>query len=247
MIRYFAPAWLPHWMQSTHPIVRHYRSRPGIMWLRQIMFAGVIILFFLLGGLSLPVLYFAFSLMTITYNAASTAHKLHNARQQHTWDLLRVTPISRRELLLSTWAGTVWQLQDTWMLPFYLVLQVLAVLGVVVYGLWFDVIPLTYWAWWVTGGLLVILLQPLADMFYGGMIGVLSAGITRDRSSAQGLALCAAFMYWAAWFIFSMSLLTNSWQWGISGVQLSLLLGIPLVIPLIFGGLAFQLACAVLP
>lgn len=228
------PSWRPAWTRRDHPVVRQYLRRPPALRFGFLIVFSAVMLFLMFGGLSLPMLYFLFSLIVLLHIAINTGDKIHLAREGFTWDLLRSTPFTQREVLLSLWAASFWQINRTWIMFFYRVLHGVLVIGVIVYSLLFADIPLTHWFLVLFTGTLVITVQPFADMYYSGMVGLLSASLTHDRMTGQGLAVGGVLVYWVLWLTLSGLVLWSS-TGNLELIHVLLLLTIPLILPLMIG------------
>lgn len=242
MVSYASPKNLrPAWTRRDHPIVRQYLRKALPIRFGFLIVGGAVVLFLLFGGLSLPMLYFLFSLIILLQIAIHTSDKIHQAREGYTWDLVLATPYSQREVLLSLWAATVWQVNSTWLMLFYRLLQGMIVTGVIVFSLLFAEIPVIHWTLVLVGGTLVIAIQPFADMYYSGMTGLLSANLTYDRMAAYGLAVGAVLVYWFVWLgLTGLVLVTNAGQLELAAI-LSVL-ALPVVLPGLAGYVFFRLA-----
>lgn len=231
----------PAWTRPDHPIVQRYLRKPFTQRYNYAILGGVISLFLLFGGLSLPLLYFLFSLTVLLHISVGTADKIQTERECFTWDLVRAAPFSRSEVLLSIWASSVHQLHRTWLMWIYRLLQGLIVVGLIVFALWFGEIPAQEWLVVLVGGTLVILVQPYADMYYSGMVGLLSAHLVHDRLTAQGVATGAVIAYWLAWIGLALLILLSNMT-RVTGAQIMLVLLLPLLLPLVVGYSAFRFA-----
>jgi hypothetical protein len=241
-MRLFPSRWLPLWLRNDHPIVRRHLRKPLLGGLNQMIFGGTFSLFLLFGGLSLPMMYLLFSLIVLVQLAAGTAGKIYDERERHTWDLIRAAPFSRREVLLCTWAAGIWQIDRTWVMPFYRLLQAIVVVGLLVFGLMGDIpahlsLPL------LAGGTLLITLQPLVDMYFGGMVGLLTANVIQGRAIAQAAAVCVTLVYWGAWIALSAAVVFSDLT-QLTLAQVFLVVSFPLLLPTIVGYAAFRVAVA---
>ena len=233
-------SWRPNWTRRDHPLVRQYLRGPHTVRFGFLIVLSAVALFLMFGGLSLPMLYFLFSLIILLHIAVNTGDKIHLAREGSTWDLLRAMPFTQREVLLSLWAASFWQINRTWVMFFYRTLHGILVTGVIIFSLLFAEIPLAQWFLVLFTGTLVIAVQPFADMYYSGMVGLLSASLTHDRMTGQGLAVGGVLVYWLTWLILSGLVLWSS----VGELELShvmLLLTIPLILPLVGGYTTLQI------
>src|SRR5262249_10166493 len=137
-IQIHAENWIPASLRLRHPLVQHHLRKPVQPYFRFVVLIGSGLLFMLFGGLSLPMLYLFLSLLIFIQLAAGTAERIYRSQEVCTWDLIRVAPFSRRDVLLSTWAAGVWQLNRIWIVSVYWVLHGLVILGVMIFGLWFG-------------------------------------------------------------------------------------------------------------
>lgn len=226
--------WLPGWMRPTHPLVRHALHKRPSGELRYVVFGSAIGLFMLFGGLSLPILYLFLWLGILVQQAVAMAGRLHEAQVKHTWNMLRVTPFSARELLLTAWAGSFWQLNQSWVMSLYRLLQGMAVIGLMVFGLWFADFPAEQSALVLLAGLVAITFQPIVEVYLSGMIGLLCAGLLRRQIGALALAVLLVLGYWCAclgivvWAVFAD---TD----GLGLAQLLTALTLPSLLPLALG------------
>ncbi len=232
---------LPMWLRQGNPLVQHHLRQPALRYFRNLMFGSSIGLFALFGGLSLPMLYLLLSLVILLQLAAGTAERVYRAQEVHTWDLMRVAPFSRREVLLSTWAAGIWQLNRTWTVPLYWVLHGLVIMGVMVFGLWLGEIPMRQAGLVLLGGTLLIALQPFIAMYFSGMIGLLCASLFGDRIMSLAIAGLVVLFYWAFW-IGGILLLAAADLDEIEAVQIVGIISLPLLIPLGAGYIAQRVA-----
>lgn len=234
-------SWQPSWARADHPIVQRHLRKPFTQRYNYAILAAVLSLFILFGGLSLPLLYFLFSLTVLMLVSVGTLDKILSERESFTWDLLRSAPFAPGEILLSTWASSIHQLNRTWIMWIYRLLQGLLIVGLMIFSLWFGDIPSQHWLVLLVCSTLVIVLQPYADMFYSGMIGLLLAHIIRDRLTAQGIAIGAVVLYWLAWVgLAVLIVLSNTGQ--ISALHITVVMLLPVVLPFIIGYIAFRIA-----
>lgn len=234
-------AWLPAALRQGHPLVQHHLRQPALRHFRNLMFGSSIGLFALFGGLSLPMLYLLLSLVILMQLAMGTAERIYKAQEVHTWDLMRVAPFSRREVLLSIWAAGVWQLNRTWTVPLYWVLHGLVILGVMIFGLWLGEIPMQQAGLVLLGGTLLIALQPFIEMYFSGMIGLLCASLFGDRILSLAAAGLVVLCYWSLW-IGGLVLLALSDLEQIETGQVVGIISLPLLLPLAIGYFAQRVA-----
>ena len=237
---YIDMQWRPAWSRRDHPLVRPYLRKPLALRFGVFIVLSAVLLFLLFGSLSLPMLYFLFSFVVLLHIAVNTGDKIHVAREAFTWDLLHLTPFSRREVLLSLWAASLWQISLTWIMLFYRLLHGVVMVGVIVFSLILTEIPVGQWFLILLGGTLVLIFQPFADMFYSGMVGLFSAKLTHDRITAQGMAVGGVIVYWLAWLGLT-GVIVLSVTGTLSLEQILLLLLIPLALPLSLGYLTFRI------
>ncbi len=236
LMRAFSPRWLPNWMRRDHPIVQRHLRKPLLGGINQVIFGTTFVLFLLFGGLSLPMMYFLFSLIVLVQLAAGTVGKIHDERERRTWDLIRVAPFSRREVLLSTWAASLWQLNRTWLMPFYRLMQGIIIIGLMVFGLWLGNIPERLSLDVLVGGTLLIALQPFVDMYFGGMAG---------RTNAQAAAIGLVLLYWGMWIALTSALVFADFN-HLTTLHIVTIIGLCLLLPVTLGYGAFRLAQAVM-
>lgn len=237
----FSSRWLPAWTQRDHPVVRWQLRNPALKGINGVIFGSTVGLFLIFGSLSLPMLYFLLSLMVIIQLAVGTTRKIHTQEDNRVWELILATPLPRHEVLLGTWAAGMWQIQQTLLMPIYRLMQALIVIGILVFGLWFAEIHIQPWLAMLVGGTLVIIVQPLADMYFGGMIGLLSANLIKDRVLAQAFAITAVLMYWAVDISIVLLLLSYDLS-NLSAGRVIAALVAPVVLPTALGYCAFKLA-----
>ena len=232
---------LPLWSKSTHPIVIRYRGQPVLKRFQIMLVILSVVAFLLLGGLSLPVVYCLFWLVALLFVATSTAEKVYHERENLTWDLVRLTPYSTRELLLSLWAASLWQLNRTWLMWIYRVLHAFTIVGLLVYVILIAEVPTDQWLTLLFMATLLIVLQPLMEMYYCGMIGLVAANHLPDRGSAQGLTVGAVLIYWFIYVAGSVALLYSAGR-GLTAGHLNGLFMLSLLVPLALGYLAQRIA-----
>jgi hypothetical protein len=238
---FFSNYTLPAPLRQGHPLVQHHLRQPALRHFRQLIFGSSIGMFMLFGGLSLPVLYLLLSLVIFIQLAAGTAERVYRAQEVRTWDLIRLTPYSRREVLLSTWAAGIWQLNRTWTIPLYWVLHAFVILGVIVFGLWVGEIPVQQATGVVLGGTLLIAFQPFVEMYFSGMVGLLCASLFDDKLISLAAAGLIVLGYWALW-IGGVVLLSAIDLAGFGTAQLVSILLLPLLLPCIVGYVAQRVA-----
>jgi hypothetical protein len=226
------------WLRRDHPIVERYLRRPQPRRLQALIAACASVTVLLFGSLGLPVIYLMFSLLLLAQMTVSTVEKAHEAA---TWDLIRLTPFARRELLLSLWAASLWQLQRTWIMRIYQLLHAMVMIGVLVNSIVSNQFrPETALAL-VLVITLFIAVQPYAAMYFSGMTSLAIANRLRQRENAQGLALGLMLVYWLA-SVGSVLAFIYPYSNGLPGGRLNQLLLVPLLMPLILGWCALLLA-----
>jgi hypothetical protein len=225
---------VPMWLRQGNPLVQHHLRQPALRHFRHLMFGSSIGLFALFGGLSLPMLYLLLSLVIFIQLAAGTAERVYRAQEVHTWDLMRVAPFSRREVLLSTWAVGIWQLNRTWTVALYWVLHGLVILGVMIFGLWMGEIPMRQAGLVLLGGTLLIAFQPFFAMYFSGMVGLMCASVFGDRVVSLATAGMVVLFYWA-FCIVGLLLLAASDLEKIEPIQILVIVSLPLLTPLVVG------------
>jgi|FLYN01.1.fsa_nt_gi hypothetical protein len=241
LMRLLPSRYFPHWLRQEHPIVQRHLRKPLVDGINQILFGTTSVLFLLFGGLSLPMLYLLFSLIVLIQLAAGTVGKIHDERERCTWDLIRVAPFSRRELLLSTWAASLWQLNRTWLMPFYRLMQGIVIVGLMVFGLWLGNIPPHLSPMVLVSATLLIALQPSVDMYFGGMIGLLAANMYHGRAGAQAIAVGVVLLYWGVWIALTGALFLSDLN-QLTALHVGLVVGICLLLPSILGYSALRVA-----
>jgi len=231
----------PNWMRANHPIVQRYLRQPLLMRFNLLILCVVVGLFLLFGGLSLPMLYFLFSLVVLLQVALATADKVQSERAGLTWDLVRSAPFTATEVLLSLWAASIRQVNRTWVMIFYRLLQALLVIGMLVFGLWYAEIPGNSWFMLLICATVVIIVQPFAEMYYGGMVGLLCATLTEDRLNVQTFTIGAVLFYWLSWIALVMFVILSNLN-QLLFIHIIATFLIPLMLPLVLGFTAFQAA-----
>ena len=235
--------YAPNWMRADHPIVQRYLRQPLLMRFNLLILCVVIGLFLLFGGLSLPMLYFLFSLVILLQVALATADKVYSERAGSTWDLVRTAPFTSAEVLLSLWVASIRQVNRTWAMLFYRLLQGILVIGMLVFGLSYAEIPGQSWLLLLICGTFVIIAQPFAEMYYSGMVGLLCANLTQDRLNAHAFTVGGVVAYWLSWIALVLFvMLRNLNHLAFAHIITAML--IPLMLPLILGFAAFQFARA---
>ncbi len=226
------------WLRRDHPIVERYLRHPQPLRYQALIAASASGLVLLLGGLSLPVIYLMLSLLLLMQMAISTVNKAHDAA---TWDLVRLTPFDRRELLLSLWAASLWQLQRTWTMRVYQLLHGMMTIGLTVYIIVDGDLSRDQALALLPVITLFIALHPYVTMYFSGMSSLAIANRLRHHENAQSIALGVILLYWLAsvglFLIFGLF-----YEMQTSGSQLNQILLVPLLIPLILGWLALLLA-----
>lgn len=236
----FITTWLPAWMRPSHPLVRYHLHKSLPDGMHYVVFGSTIGLFLLFGGLSLPVLYLFIWLVILIQQAVTMALRLHDAQIKQNWDLLRLTPFSPREVLLTTWAGSFWQMHQSWVMRLYRLLQGIAVIGLIVYGLWMAEFPMQQAVLVLTAGVGAILLQPIVEVYCSGMIGLLCARLFPHQAGAVGLAAAAMLLYWCACVLFVLVVIFTDKD-GLSLWQLLIVLMLPSLLPAGLGYVTLRL------
>ncbi|MAS37874.1 MAG: hypothetical protein CL610_28015 [Anaerolineaceae bacterium] len=231
----------PRWLRSGHPIVRRYVRQPMPAYLQALLFAMMISVFLMLGGLSIPVLYCLFSLAVLVQVAVSSANKVYQARRSSTWDLVRIAPFSSRELLLSLWTASVRQLSRTWFMMVYRLLHAMTIIGVIVYTLLFTNTHPQQALLILLTGTAMIVVQPFAEMFFCGMVGLAGANRLRDQHNGQGFVVGVVVLYWLG-YVGGVLALLMAQQMNLSGEQLVAIFVTPLILPALFGSVALRIA-----
>ncbi len=231
----------PTWMRADHPIVQRYLRQPLLMRFNLLILCVVVGLFLLFGGLSLPMLYFLFSLVVLLQVALATADKVYAERAGSTWDLVRTAPFTTTEVLLSLWIASIRQLSRTWVMLFYRLLQGILVIGMLVFGLTYAEIPGQSWFLLLICGTFVIIAQPFAEMYYSGMVGLLCASLTQDRLNAHTFTVGAVLAYWLSWIALVLFMMMRNLN-RLLFAHIAAAMLIPLMLPLILGYAAFQFA-----
>jgi hypothetical protein len=243
LMRLVPPRFLPDWMRRDHPLVQRHLGKPLLVGMNQVLFGTTFVLFLLFGGLSLPMLYLLLSLILLIQLAAGTVGKIYDERERCTWDLIRVAPFSRREVLLSTWAASMWQLNRTWLMPFYRLMQGIVIIGLIVFGLWLGNIPTHLSLLALVGGTLLIAIQPFVDVYFGGMVGLLAANVIGGRTSAQATAIGMVVFYWTIWMALISALIFADFN-DLTAAQIVSVIGVCLLLPAGLGFGAFRWAVA---
>ncbi len=233
--------WLPAALQQDHPLTRYHLRKPPPAYVKQVLFGSSLGLFVLFGGLSLPMLYFVCSLVVLLQLATGTAQKIHQSRLDGAADLISLTMMSRREILLSTWAAGIWQLRKTWLMPIYRVVHGLLLIGVLVFAVMFSEIPTEQSLLVIFGVTLLIALQPYAEMYFSGMIGLLCAALIRDRFLSLATTTFITILYWLMW-VGGAVLVAVTGLRNLPTFEIVLIFALPLIVPAILGGAAQRLA-----
>lgn len=199
--------------------------------------AGLLALF---GGFGLPLLFGLCWLTLLVWQAASLAGRIRRAHTHGMWDLLLAAPFSRRELLLSTWAGSFWELYPGRLVMLYRLLQALAVTAIIVVGALLPAFPLHYGPLVVLAGVVAILAQPAAELYLSGMAGLWCGVALRGHTGALALAVGAMVLYWAAVLGGVLLLFTDPESLGLAHILAALLL--PTLAPLALGAGALHAA-----
>lgn len=226
------------WLRRDHPIVERYLRRPQPRRLQALIAASASVLVLVLGSLSLPVIYLMFSLLLLAQMTVSTVEKAHEAA---TWDLIRLTPLARREVLLSLWAASLWQLQRTWIMRIYQLLHGMMMIGILVNSIVSTEIAPDAALALILTTTLFIAGQPYVAMYFSGMTSLAIANRLRQRENAHGLALGLMLVYWLA-SVSSVLALVYPYSSSLAGSRLNQLLLVPLLLPLVLGWCALLLA-----
>jgi hypothetical protein len=235
------PPKLPSWLRRSHPIVRRYLRQPVSVRFQALLLTLCAVVFFLFGGLSLPVLYGLFSLIILTQVTISSADKIYSERKASTWDLMRLAPFTRRELLLSLWAASMWQINRTWMMIVYRLLHGAVIVGLMVSSLIFAEIPSAQTLPLLLSGTLLIAAQPFTEMYFSGMVGLAGANHVKDQASARSLAVGVVIVYWLSYVGAILAFLVLQ-QMRLTGTQMIGLFLLPLLLPIALGYAALRIA-----
>ncbi len=227
--------------RHDHPLVQHYLRRGALRHFKPLVFGCSVVLLLLLGGLGLPVLYLLLSLLILVQTATGTAERIYHTQEIRTWDLLRATPYSGRDILLSAWAAGVWQLRRTWTMPVYRLLHALVIVGALVFGLWMEEIPAAHWSLALLGATLLIAAQPAIELYFSGMIGLLCASLIADRALSLGAAGLVMIGYWMVWLGGAALLLAADLD-RITSSGVAAIFALPLLLPLLVGYAAQRIA-----
>lgn len=224
-----------------HPLVQHYLRHGALRHFKFLLGGSSLLLLVLLGGLGLPVLYLLLSLLILVQTAAGTAERIYHAQEFRTWDLLRATPYTGRDILISAWAAGVWQLRRTRLMLIYRILHALVIVGALIFGLWMEEIPQSHGSMALLGATLLIAIQPRIELYFSGMIGLLCASAINDRVLSLGAASLLVLSYWGTWLA-CVALLLAADLTRLSPPTLALILVLPLLLPLGAGFLAQRIA-----
>jgi hypothetical protein len=224
----------PPYLRRDHPLVSYHTRRAGLRGFKSMIFGSSIGLFLLFGSLSLPMLYLLISLIIKLQLSAGTAYKIQHAKDAGSWDLIRATPFSRRAMLLSVWAASLWQVRGSWLMPLYRLLHALVIIAGLVFRLWFVETPPDQALVMLVLGTLLIAVQPYADMYLSGMVGLWCAQVIRDRHLAPAAAGLLMLLYWVCW-IGAVLLIVALQPTDIALWQVLVALSSPLALPLVLG------------
>src|SRR5690606_29215282 len=90
-------------------------------------------------------------------------------------------------------------------------------------------------------GTLLIIVQPFAEMYFSGMVGLAGANHLRDQGNALGFAVGAVMLYWLV-YMGGILVVLLSQQMRLTAPQLTLLFLTPTLLPLVLGYCAFRVA-----
>lgn len=237
----FARTWLPAALQKTYPLTRYYLRKPPSLHIKQVVFGSSLGLFLLFGGLSLPMLYFLFSLIVLLQLATSSTHKMHQARVDGLWDLLNLSSLRPGDILLSTWAAGVWQIRQSWLMLVYRLSHALLLIGVLIFALVFSDIQPQKGMALVLATTLLIALQPYTEMYFSGMIGLLCAAVLRDRLISIAAAGAVVLLYWTVWIAGALMVAFVGLK-NLPTPLLMVIFALPLIVPAAIGYLAQQIS-----
>jgi hypothetical protein len=235
------PITFPNWLRRSHPIVQRYLRQSTPPHFQILIFGLTVAMFLTLGSLSLPVMYFVFSLLILVQVATSSASKVYRERRAATWDLIRLAPMSSRELLLSLWAASLWQISRTWMMIAYRLLHGLMTVGVIIFNLVFAEIPADQALVILISGTIMIAAQPFADMYFSGMVGLAGANRLRDQGNAHSLVIGVVILYWLGYTSTILALLLMQ-QMLPTFMHLAGIFVLPVLLPLLLGTVAQRVA-----
>jgi hypothetical protein len=238
--------WLPPALGRQHPLTRYYLRKPPSTHVKQVIFGSSLGLFLLFGGLSLPMLYFLFSLVVLLQLGTGTAHKIQQARADGVADLVNLSLLSHREILLSTWASGIWQLRQSRLMLLYRLSHGLLLIGVLVFSITFGDIPADKGLLVVLGVTTLIALQPYVEMYFSGMIGLLCGAYIHDRFSALAATVVIMLLYWMLWVGAGLLVAVLGLK-NLQNAQIALIFALPLLLPAAVGCAAQYLSERALP
>lgn len=233
--------WLPAALRRDHPLTRYHLRKPPPAYVKQVLFGSSLGLFLLFGGLSLPMLYFLCSLVVLLQLATGTTQKYHQTRADGISDLVSLTLLPQRDILLSTWASGIWQLRQTWLMPLYRVSHGVLLIGVLIFTIVLGEVPSDKALLILVGVTLLIAIQPYVEMYFSGMIGLLCATRIRDRYTALTAATLITIVYWALWIAGALLVAVSGIR-NLANTQILLIFTVPIVVPIIIGYVAQHLA-----
>ncbi|MFW5748335.1 MAG: hypothetical protein ACOCYT_01845 [Chloroflexota bacterium] len=240
---------LPPWAQRTNPIVRrqlgpHWRMHPPelgpILWWFGIqavlvlltvhvplLFVPVIIVLMIsLFGMPVLLFHYARELINLSVDATTSMAREY---QQDTLPILRATPFTTREIIMSKVAASVWRRMDIVGLTAAFTLTLGIPIILVNYLNWYSPAEMLY----VAQGMTLItlaasLIRVPLELFMTAAVGVMMGATVRQRSNALIATLGLLFFYFL--LINLVRLLPMSWP-----VQLFVDAVLPVVLPLVIG------------
>lgn len=226
---------------QDHPLAGYYRRQADGRNFKPVIVGSSLGAFLLFGSLSLPFLYLLISLVIAIYLSAGTAWRIHSARSAQVWDLVCVSPLAPRDILLTTWLAGVGQLRQTHLLILYRLLHAFILIGILILSILFGEMSPEQGLIAVIGGTLLMIFQPAVEMYFSGMIGLLCANRIRDRAVSVGIAGLTIISYWIV-YVAGVLLVAFSDLKHLQAVTLLVFFTLLLIIPLVIGRAAQHMA-----
>ncbi len=233
----FSQNWLSPALRRNYPLTRFYLRKPPSTHVKQLIFGSSLGLFLLFGGLSLPMLYFLFSLITLLQLGTGTVQKVHRLQTDGIADLLNLTLLPRRQMVLSTWAAGIWQVRQTWLMLLYRLSHGFLLIGVLVFTITIGEISADKGMLVVIGITCLIAFQPYAEMYFSGMIGLVCATRIPDHVTALAAAAIITLVYWALWIAGALGIAFFGLK-NLSAIQIAAVFALPILLPIAIGALA---------
>ena len=224
-----------------HPLLDYFRRQGGDRNFRPVIFGSSVGVFLLFGSLSLPILYLLLSLVIALYLSAGMSWRVHRAREAQIWELVQISPLFPRDILLTTWSAGVGQLIENRLIFFYRLVHGLMLMGLLIVSILFGELAPDQGLMLLVGATLLIIFQPAVEIYFSGMVGLCCATRIRDRAVSSAVAGMTVMIYWTAW-VAGVLVITVTNLSHLQAVSLLIFFALLVALPLAIGCAAQYLA-----